>query len=336
MGITIKRLRFVLLIAAVTVSVGDLRNTLYAFPDDCAEICPSSDCNTQCYENAMEFENGNMISCRTYGVYDTSQMCCGDSVCDGATGETPETCYSDCYVPPVGPQRTYIVNGSLNPTMPDWMATGSPLFNAIADTYGGQAPIQFFWSQNSLGEVTWPGYTGFQPGAEALAAEVNSSPLEGDLNLVAHSHGGNVLILATPLLNWPVKHLIELGTPVNWLLTRHTSGLGVQWRCTASSWSDDVQFYGASPLQVGGYFSQLYLAAQFWEEAWVHFNNQDWEQYGIAMALFAAATVMKNYYWDSTKVEHAGSTIAFDYYNHATMHEPVVWHALPSYCKVGG
>ena len=111
MRVPIKTLRLVLVIAALVVSIGDLRETLYAFPDDCAEICPSSDCNTQCYENEMEFINGNMVSCRDYGVYDTDQMCCGDSVCDGETGETLETCSADCYVPPVEPQTTFLVNG---------------------------------------------------------------------------------------------------------------------------------------------------------------------------------------------------------------------------------
>lgn len=336
MRVTIKRLRMVLLIAAVTVSLGDLRRTLYAFPDDCADICPSSDCNTQCYENEMEFQNGNAISCRDYGVYDTSQMCCGDSVCSAETGETLETCYGDCYVPGAEPQTTFLVNGSLNPTMPDWMATGSPLYNSMTATYNGQAPLQWFWPQNSVGEVTWPDYSGIYAGAQELANIVNGLPPGEIVNLVAHSHGGNVLIRSTLFLDRPVKHLIELATPVNWDLPRHTYGHGAQWRCTASSWPDDVQFYGASPFQVALYFTMLFQSMDLYEEAWGHYANGDYEQWAIYMGLAYAAWEASEGFWGSTKLEHAGSTIVFENYNHPMMHEPVVWNQLPSYCKVGG
>ncbi len=341
MRVTIKRLRLVLLVAAVAVSVGDLRETLYAFPDDCAEICPSSDCNTRCYENEMEFQNGNTISCRDYGVYDTSQMCCGDGVCSEETGETLGTCYADCYVPGTEPQTTFLVNGSLNPTMPDWMWTGSPLYNAIAATYNGQAPIQFFWAQNSFGEVTWPGYSGIDAGAQLLANEVNALPAGEIVNLVGHSHGGNVLIRSTHYLDRPVKHLIELATPVNWDLPkdqapRYTAGDGAQWRCTASSWADVVQLLGASPPQVTFYFLYSFWAAQEFEEASFYLGQGDYENWAIHYALYLAFALEADYFWGSSKIEWYGATIPFNALDHSMMHEPLVWNALPSFCKVGG
>lgn len=248
MRVPIRTLRLVLVIAALVVSVSDLRETVYAFPDDCAEICPSSDCNTQCYENEMEFINGNMISCRDYGVYDTSQMCCGDSVCSAETGETLETCSADCTEPPPPePQTPVLVNGSLNPTMPSWMWQGSPLYNAIAGTYG-QPPFLHFWEQNSAAEVTAPSYSGIYDGGEILASILNAFPPGENISLIGHSHGGNVIIRATHFLNRPVKHLIELATPVNWDVQRYATGHGAEVRCTASSWSDEVQFLGCVPI----------------------------------------------------------------------------------------
>lgn len=336
MRVTFKSIRLVLVIAALALVLEESRQTLYAFPDDCADICPTAGCNTQCYANAVEFENGNMISCRDYGVYDTSQMCCGDAICSAETGETVETCAGDCYVPPVEPQTTILVNGSLTPSMPDWMQTGSPTFNAIADTYNGQAPIQFFWAQNSIGEVTWPDYSGIYAGAALLAAEVNSRPAGEIVNFVAHSHGGNVLIASMAYLNRPVKHLIELGTPVNWDLPRYSVGFGAQYRCTASSWVDDVQFSGASPYQVAGYFIFLSESIDLYNQAWAYLANGDEENWAIYMAFAYAASEASEWFWRSTKLELDGDTITWTWLNHSQMHEPFVWNQLPYYCKVGG
>lgn len=64
-------------------------------PPICSEVCDSSTaCDETCYENMMEFENGNDITCLEYGVYDTSVACCGDGAC--VEGEEPCTCNDDC------------------------------------------------------------------------------------------------------------------------------------------------------------------------------------------------------------------------------------------------
>lgn len=136
------RLRTVLLIVAVIVSVRDYRATLHASPDLCGDVCSSSDCATECYENEMEFENGNSISCLDYGVYDPGQACCGDGQCNN--GEDTGTCYADCYVPePPGPQMTILMNGSLNPSVPGWMQPGSGEYNALWATYGTEPILHF-------------------------------------------------------------------------------------------------------------------------------------------------------------------------------------------------
>jgi|CXWK01.1.fsa_nt_gi hypothetical protein len=65
-------------------------------PPICEEVCSESTaCEESCYENMMEFENGNDITCLDYGVYDTEATCCGDSVCEATRGEMGY-CNFDC------------------------------------------------------------------------------------------------------------------------------------------------------------------------------------------------------------------------------------------------
>ncbi len=64
-------------------------------PPICEEVCSSSSaCDETCYENQMEFENGNDITCYDYGVWDEEAVCCGDARCD--EGEIVATCEEDC------------------------------------------------------------------------------------------------------------------------------------------------------------------------------------------------------------------------------------------------
>lgn len=221
MPISWKTLRAVLvLVIAVIVSIRDYGATLYASYDLCSDVCSSSSCATECYENEMEFENGNSISCLDYGVYDTGQACCGDGNCNN--GEDTGSCYADCYDPnPPGPQVAVLVNGSLNPLPPDWISYGSAMFNAVWGTYGVQ-PVTFFWSQNSAGEVTGA-YEGITDGAIDLADAINTLPA-GNVNIVAHSHGGNVSIIATGYINRQIQHLVELRYARELELPRYVSG----------------------------------------------------------------------------------------------------------------
>ena len=75
--------------------------SLLATPPICEEVCTESTaCEETCYENMMEFENGNDITCLDFGVYDEEAACCGDFLCDVSAGETAY-CANDCG--PLGP-----------------------------------------------------------------------------------------------------------------------------------------------------------------------------------------------------------------------------------------
>jgi hypothetical protein len=85
----------------------------HAVPRLCSEVCSeSTDCNTTCYINLMDFESGVSATCLDYGVYGDcpgdpapspgngtagsgQHGTCGNSQCDN--GETCESCPKDCY-----------------------------------------------------------------------------------------------------------------------------------------------------------------------------------------------------------------------------------------------
>jgi hypothetical protein len=224
-----------------------------------------------------------------------------------------------------------LVNGSFNDSIPEWMQQGSPEFNAIAQTYG-RDPIQFFWSQNSLGDVSWPQYSGIHDGAFDLAAAINALP-PSEVNIIAHSHGGNVAIEASWGVNRLIKHLIELGTPVNWEVERHSGWVG--WRCTASSWDDIVQFEGASSIQVANFWIAWYEYGFYLNKASDDFYVGDYEQMAIDLAIATGFYGDSQWWWSTTKEEWQGSTIGFSGLEHSSMHEPYVWSQIPGYCKTG-
>src|SRR5260370_826541 len=91
---------------------------------------------------------------------------------------------------------TIMVNGSFE-AYPEWMNTGSSEWWAIYNTYEYD-PIQFRWFDNDIFAVTsatW--YAGIFEGAQSLADFISFFSTPNDaLNVVAHSHGGNVAKIA--------------------------------------------------------------------------------------------------------------------------------------------
>lgn len=70
----------------------------------CENVCgETTACDESCYENMMEHENGNDITCLEWGDWDYSQTCCGDYVCNLSADESCANCVNDCglcLVPP--------------------------------------------------------------------------------------------------------------------------------------------------------------------------------------------------------------------------------------------
>jgi hypothetical protein len=226
--------------------------------------------------------------------------------------------------------QVLLVNGSFD-AYPEWMEPSAAQYQTIAATYGVQ-PGQWHWLDNGFAQVTWPYYSGIFNGAAQLSGVINAMPA-GSVNVITHSHGGNVALLATQFYtNRPLARLINLATPVNFDI-RYYGAPWVNHMCTASSWHDWVQFVGASPTQVNNFLQQSYWGYQYGSlsaEAFINGNYADAAYYSALAYNYIAA----GYSWfESTKLELHGWTIAYGSGGHSDMHEPDVWNALPAACK---
>jgi hypothetical protein len=246
------------------------------------------------------------------------------------------------YLPPPPPQVfTVLVNGSLeDPYQVPWTVhNGLPIapddeWNYIAATYG-VSPQMWPWSDNNLVDISPPAYLGIWSGGFALANFLNGVS-EPEINVVAHSHGGNVAMLATIWMNRPIRHLIELATPVNWDFGnyRYLANYGAYSRCTASSTADWVQFAGSSPTQYLNFAYAIYGSIAGAVNAFQALGQGD---YQAALAYFAYSVfevLDANYWFQTTKVEWTGANLWFEGLSHSQMHEPPVWSAIAPYCAV--
>ena len=232
---------------------------------------------------------------------------------------------------------TILVNGSFRST-PPWDTPGSPEFNAIGATFG-VTPVQWLWRNdlNQFAGVIFPDYSGIAQGAFELALFIDSLPA-GDVNVVAHSHGGNVVGLATWIANRPLKHVINLATPINYDLQYARWMAPPPWapysRCQASSFVDAIQFLGASFIQVQEFIYTSYDAQHFIDLAIEDFRAGN-EAQAFAESAFAAYYGAQALgWWYSTKIEWSGPTYMWWTKWHSAMHEPDVWAELAGPCAL--
>jgi len=238
------------------------------------------------------------------------------AVCGVATGRA--------YAQP----NVVLVNGSFNIPPVAWMSPGDPEYDTIAATYVA-LPLQSYWFPDFL--VWPPNYTDIFSGPSPLAGFLSSVP-PGDLNLVAHSHGGNVAIMSTYLMYRRLRHLINLATPINWDLPGVLGGAGADSRCQISSTADWVQFIGASPYQVLNFAYAIYQSIVGAIEAFEALLAGD---YAAAYAYFSQSVfdvLDATYWWLTTKVEVEGPTYMFTGLGHSDLHTPPVWNAIRNYC----
>jgi hypothetical protein len=110
-------------------------------------------------------------------------------------------------------------------------------------------------------------------------------------------------------------------------------GYGVAGRCQVSSSSDWVQFWGASPYQVGNFVYNVYQSVAGAIQAFEALNAGD---YASSYAWFASSVfdaLQADYWFDTTKIEVEGPTYMFSGLAHDELHEPPVWNGIPASCK---
>jgi hypothetical protein len=179
-----------------------------------------------------------------------------------------------------------------------------------------------------------PYYTGIVSGAQNLAAFLHSLP-PGDVNLIAHSHGGNVVLLSQIWSTRPIRRYITMATPVNWdwYDYRFALNYGVEGRCQASSEADWAQVWGASPYQVGNVVINILQSVQ---GAYQAFQALLAGNYGDSFWFFGQSVIngiQADAWIDTTRYEVEGYTKMFVGLGHAELHTPGAWNALPAFCK---
>lgn len=234
------------------------------------------------------------------------------------------------------PQNKFVllVNGSFAESPSGWTAPGSPEYNAIQATYG-VAPNPWPWTTNEGLDVVYP-YNGIWYGAYQLANYLASLPA-GEVNIVSHSHGGNVVLASQYWSGRQIRRYIQLATPVNFDFGgwRYALGYTAVGRCQVSSASDWIQFAGASDYQIFSWAFAMYASHLLTAEAYDAYTRGDYWEFLAWAAAASFAGYEADQWFFSTKIEVEGGNQMYwsGGLSHSDMHEPFVWYNIPSVCK---
>jgi len=249
-----------------------------------------------------------------------------------AANQTAASFNASTVFPPTA-SFTVLVNGAFN-EYPPWEDPTDPEYQAIAATFGG-AIYTYHWPSDN---VYPPFYLDIYNGVQGLIDAINAhSFAPGEtLNIVAHSHGGNVVKMATYNINHAITNVVNLGTPQNWDLP------GIAWPkvgnyCQVSSFTDPIQFSGSSPGQVGNYLYDEYEVAVYTALEAQDLWDGDWEAaaYDALEIAFYQADAL--YWWLTTKLaidSPTASNVLYASYSHSALHTPSVWNQVVSDCSL--
>ena len=226
---------------------------------------------------------------------------------------------------------TILVNGSFNED-PSWENPTDPEYQAIAATFGGTI-YAYHWDGTNIYP---PFYIDIVSGADGLVNLINShsfAPGES-LNIVAHSHGGNVVKLATYGINHAISNLVNLGTPQNWDLP------GIAWAdvgnyCQVSSFTDPIQVSGSSPYQVYNFGQDEYQAALWTTQEAIDLYKEDYSDAAYDAEEIADYQADAVYWWLTTKIAEdspAALNVLFASYSHSGLHTTGVWSQVVNGC----
>lgn len=214
------------------------------------------------------------------------------------------------------------------------MQPGASEYSVIQATYG-VSPEQHSWPGTGVSPVE--GYSGVFNAAYQFRNVLSALPQEDTITVVAHSHGGNVALLASMLLpsGRTIRNLVNLGTPVNWDLRDGMPAPKAAYLCQVSSTADWVQVVGSSPTQLGGLLGSAYLSIHYFNLANDYFLSGDVAMASYYMGLAVAGNLVSQWFLDSTREEWWGGTIVVGGWGHSDLHEPPVWQwVIPNACKL--
>jgi RHS repeat-associated protein len=234
---------------------------------------------------------------------------------------------------------TLVINGSFDDS-PEWMdpntAEGSAELAAIGSTFG-ETPTPWRWDSSFAGVTVIGGYGDIRAAAYNLAVYLNNYNFQPgeSLNIVAHSHGGNVVQIAAGYfgLNHTIDNLVELGTPQNWDLYRYQPINAANNYCNVSSFTDTTQFSGASPFQIAAtsYYAALGLSADRW--AFVALADGDMQGFYYFLELSSVYYGISTGYYLTTKLDpYATNNVLLTSGSHSDLHTADVWNAIKKPC----
>jgi hypothetical protein len=223
---------------------------------------------------------------------------------------------------------TIVIGGFLNGDA-DWLPEMSDI---LWDTFGEEPEV---WKWAGVGVSNFTDYLGIEIAGRRLAAYIISKLKDGEqLNIVAHSHGGNVVKAASWfLLPGTITNLVTLGTPQNYDL-KPLNRLAVGNYCNVSSLADPVQFGGASLGQITKTVQNTKQGAYYASRgAWEVFRGDfalGVQYLALSARYFAEATA----WYMSTKVDPLAfnKNVLLTSESHPDLHTERVWKNIRGDC----
>ncbi|HZQ52831.1 MAG TPA: hypothetical protein VFB14_11580 [Bryobacteraceae bacterium] len=156
-------------------------------------------------------------------------------------------------------------------------------------------------------------------------------PANQPLSIVAHSHGGNVVKIASYSISHRIDYLVNLGTPQNWDLPEiNLAAVGNY--CQVSSLIDYVQFAGSSPVQIGAYgYAQTEAGIYSYNEG-LDIYNGDYNQALSDAEEIAFWQANASGWWMSAKLAVGAYNVLYLNPSHSDLHTADWWPSISYDC----
>ena len=145
------------------------------------------------------------------------------------------------------------------------------------------------------------------------------------LSIVAHSHGGNVVKLASYGINRPINYLVNLGTPQNWDLPDINPFILYNY-CQVSSFEDYVQFFGAGLYQIDSWSYDQYSTSIWLEQEAIDLYYNFWDDAAYDAAQVAFYEADASFWWFSAKLAYYATNVMLGSESHSDLHTVPVWN----------